>query len=260
MTLPRPSGIVTLLTDFGVADPYVGLMHGMVLRAHARAVVVDLCHGVPPQDLTVGALFWRSAQARFPIGTVHTAVVDPGVGTARRLLAAVAGDCYWLAPDNGLLPMALAGVEVQELRQIDLGRLALVPHSRTFHGRDLFAPLAGMLAGGRYGFQALGPRCADPVPAADPHAGRHVVVHQDHFGNLLTNVPAAAVAGCRCVRVGDRSIEVVGSYADVPVGAVLALVNSYDLLEIAVNQGHAAQVLGVGRGAEVAIEPGANES
>lgn len=256
MTLPRPSGIATLLTDFGRQDPYVGLMHGMLLRAHARAVVVDLCHGVPPQDLAVGALFWRSALGRFPIGTVHTAVVDPGVGTARRILAAVAGDCYWLAPDNGLLPWALANVELQELRQVDLGRLAMVPQSRTFHGRDLFAPLAGMLAGGRYGFQALGPRCVDPVLAADPYAGRHVVVHQDHFGNLLTNVPAAAVAGCRRVRLGDLGIDVVGSYAEVPVGAVLALVDSYDLLEIAVNQGSAAQVLGVGRGAVVTVEPG----
>lgn len=253
MALPRPSGIVTLLSDFGVADPYVGLMHGMVLRAHARAAVVDLCHGVPPQDLQVAALFWRSALQRFPLGSVHAAIVDPGVGTGRRILCALAADCYWLAPDNGLLPAALLGQEV-ELRQVDTERIGLAAESRTFHGRDLFAPLCGMLAGGRYGFQALGPRCTDPVPGADPLAGPGRVLHVDRFGNLLTNLPGALLAGA-AVGIGGHRIAAVATYAVAPPGGLLALVNSYGLIEVAQNGGSAAATLGLGPGAAVRIEP-----
>lgn len=254
MSLPRPSGIVTLLSDFGRRDPYVGIMHGMVLRAFARSEVVDLCHEVPPQDVALGSLFWRAAVGRFPMGTVHCAVVDPGVGTERGILCAFAAECYWLAPDNGLLPAALAGVEVTELRTVDLERVALRPTSRTFHGRDLFAPLCGMLAGGRFGFQALGKRCGEPVRIADPMAGPGRVLHVDHFGNLITNLAADAVGAARAVRIGDHRVPLRATYADHTPGELLALINSYDLLEIAVSHGNAALRLGLGVGTGVVLE------
>jgi S-adenosylmethionine hydrolase len=130
MELPPPCGLVTLTTDFGYADPYAGVMKGMVKRHHPRAEVLDFSHGVPPQDVTVGAFFLRSAIGRFPAGTVHVAVVDPGVGTSRRILAACAEECYWIAPDNGLLEAVLPRPQdepgARELRVVDLAALRLV--------------------------------------------------------------------------------------------------------------------------------------
>src|SRR5262245_23209683 len=158
--LPRPSGIVTFLTDFGARDPYVGVMKGMVLRQHPKAILVDLGHEVPPQDVTAGAFWLGAAIGRFPAGTVHVAVVDPGVGTERRLLAAAAHEAFWLAPDNGLLTHVLAQDPKADVRAIDLAHLNLRPESRTFHGRDVFAPVAGWLSGGRYSFTSLGARAS----------------------------------------------------------------------------------------------------
>jgi S-adenosylmethionine hydrolase len=251
--LPRPSGIVVLLTDFSARDPYVGLMKGMVLRGHARAQIVDLSHDVSAQDIALGAFFLRAAVGRFPQGTVFVAVVDPGVGGSRRALCALAHDCYWLGPDNGVLGEVLAEGDVQ-LRAIDTSHLGVQPVSRTFHGRDVFAPVAGGLAGGRVGFSAVGPRCADPVAVEPLVAGPPRVVHVDAFGNLVTNVTATAIANVRSVRVGGRSVPVRGTYADAAPGSLLSLINSYDLLEIAENHGSAAATLGVGRGAAVVLE------
>src|SRR5690606_28376134 len=133
--------------------PYVGVLKGAVLRAYPRAVLVDLGHEVPPQDVLAGSFWLAAAIGRFPVGSVHTAVVDPGVGTTRRLLAVAAHDCFWLAPDNGLLAAVLAQAPHAEVRALDVEHLQLRDVSRTFHGRDVLAPVAGWLAGGRYGFQ-----------------------------------------------------------------------------------------------------------
>ncbi|MDO8348588.1 MAG: SAM-dependent chlorinase/fluorinase [Planctomycetota bacterium] len=257
--LPRPSGIVTLLTDFGTADPYVAVMKGMVLRQNPKAVLIDLGHEVLPQDVTDGAFWLAAAIDRFPAGTVHVAVVDPGVGTDRRLLAAAAHEAYWLAPDNGLLGHVLARDPAADVRAIDLDHLNLRPASRTFHGRDVFAPVAGWLSGGRYSFTALGARATGLAMAADAMAGAPRVVHVDGFGNLITNVPAAALTGISTVRIAGAEIAVHGAYADVPEGALLALVGSYGLLEIAANRGSAAKTLGAGRGAPVELRPQPSE-
>lgn len=256
--LPRPSGIVSLLTDYGTRDPYVGVVRGMVLRQSQKLVLVDLGHEVPPQDVAAGAFWLHSAVGRFPAGTVHVAVVDPGVGTARALLAAAAHECYWLAPDNGILTHVLAADPHAEVRQIDVAHLALPVPSRTFHGRDVFAPVAGWLASGRYGFTALGPRFPSPVRLPGLGEGPRRIVHQDGFGNLITNVPGAAVSTAIAVRVAGREVALHGTYADVPEGDVLALVGSYGLLEVAVRGGSAAAVLGIGRGAtlELVFRPG----
>jgi S-adenosylmethionine hydrolase len=253
--LPRPSGIVCLLTDYGTADPYVGIVRGMVLRHNPKATLVDLGHEVPPQDVPAGAFWLHGAVGRFPAGTVFVAVVDPGVGTSRRVLAAAAHECFWLAPDNGLLSHVLDADPAAEVRAVDLDHLNLLQVSRTFHGRDVFAPVAGWLSGGRYGFSALGARIADPQRLPPLLAGPARVVHVDAFGNLITNVPGPALAGATHAVLGGCEVPFGGTYAEAPAGALLALVGSYGLLEIAVNCGSAAQKLGLGRGAPVELRP-----
>ena len=253
--LPRPSGIVSLLTDYGSRDPYVGIVRGMVLRHHPKAVLVDLGHEVPAQDIAAGAFWLLAAVGRFPAGTVHVAVVDPGVGTARRCLAVAAHEAYWLGPDNGLLSHVLEGDPAAEVRELDLEHLSLKPSSRTFHGRDVFAPVAGWLGSGRFGFTALGPRAPAPVRLPALAAGAPRVVHVDGFGNLITNVAAAALVGVTHVRIAGRDLRLLGTYAEAPPGSLLGLVGSYGLLEIAENGGNAARTLGQGRGAAVELLP-----
>lgn len=252
--IPRPSGIVVLLTDFGSRDPYVGLMKGMVLRNYPRATLVDLTHEVPPQDIALGAFLLRSAIDRFPPGSIVIAVVDPGVGTQRGALCGVRHGLYWIAPDNGLLGEVWHQPGEGELRAIDLEHLGLRPASRTFHGRDVFAPLAGNIASGRIGFTSVGPRVSDLVQVPPLGNSHPRVIHVDNYGNLVTNVPLAAIVNVRSVRVAGRTVPIRGTYGEAPKGSLLALVNSYDLLEIAENQGSAAATLGIGRGAEITLE------
>lgn len=251
--LPRPSGLVTLLTDFGTRDPYVGILKGALLRASTKVQVVDLCHEVPPQDVANGAFQAWTAIGRFPSGTVHLVVVDPGVGTARRLLAVAAHDAYWLGPDNGVFAAVLASDQTAEVRAIDVEHLHLAPESRTFHGRDLLAPVAAWLAGGRYGFSALGPRVTDPVVGIDPLAAPPRVLHRDGYGNLITNVGGEYLEGAVAVMVAGRRVPVAGTYGEVASGELLALVGSFGLLEIAQNAGDAAASLGVGIGAPIEL-------
>src|SRR5690606_8649409 len=132
----------SLLSDFGHRDPYTGIVKGVVLRHHPTATLIDLCHEVPPQDVSLAGFYLQAAVHRFPKGTIHVAVVDPGVGSQRRILALCAHDDYWLAPDNGILTGLLTAGDM-ELRCVNLKDLGLTATSQTFHGRDLFAPLAG---------------------------------------------------------------------------------------------------------------------
>lgn len=251
--LPRPSGIVTLLTDFGLLDPYVGVMKGSLLRAASKVQIVDVGHDVPPQDLEVGAFFVAALVGRFPAGTVHATVVDPGVGTARRLLAVAAHECYWLAPDNGVLSPLLAGEAAIDVRAIDVEHLGVRPASHTFHGRDILGPVAAWLATGRYGFSALGPRVHDPVQAPAPRD--HRVLHVDRYGNLISNVAASAFSQAQGLRVAGRAIGKHATYGDVRPGELLAYVGSYGLVEVAARDGSAALTLEVGRGAPVELWP-----
>jgi S-adenosyl-L-methionine hydrolase (adenosine-forming) len=253
--LPRPNGVVTLLTDYGSQDPYVGILKGAMLRCSPKVQWVDITHDAPAHDIATGAFLVRTLLGRFPSGTVHLAIVDPGVGTSRRLLAVAAHDCYWLAPDNGLLGPVLAGNAAIDVRAIDVEHLGLHAESRTFHGRDLLGPVAAWLATGRYGFSALGPRVVDPVTAGDPFSGELRVVHVDRFGNLVTNVSAAAFAGAQGVRIAGRSVRQHGTYGEVAPGELLAYVGSFGLVEVARNGGSAAALLEVGRGASVELLP-----
>ena len=138
----------------------------MIKREHRSAEIIDLCHGVPAHDVIVAGLFLQAAVTRFPVGTVHVAVVDPGVGTERRCLGLVAHGCYWLAPDNGLLTAFFD--EADEIRELRPEAMDLRVASATFHGRDVFGPAAGKLSSGRYGFRSLGPRVEDPLRRSGP--------------------------------------------------------------------------------------------
>jgi S-adenosylmethionine hydrolase len=249
---PRPAGVVTLTTDFGVRDPYVGIMKGALLKAAPKAQVVDLSHAVPPQDVAAGAFVLWSALQRFPDGTVHVGVVDPGVGTDRRLVAVAARSQYWLAPDNGLLGAVLAAAPDAEVRELDLDHLGVVREAVTFDGRDCFAPVAGMLCAGRYGFRALGARVDDVERGDMVFSGGDRVVHVDGFGNLVTNVPGAR-AGATSIEVGGRTVLVQRTYSDVAAGALVGYVGSFGLVEVAAREGSAAASLGIGVGAAVVV-------
>ncbi len=251
---PRPSGLVTLTTDFGVADPYAGVMKGAVARASAKPQVVDLSHDVPPQDIAAGAFVLWSAIGRFPAGSVHCGVVDPGVGSDRRILAACARGDYWLVPDNGLLGAVLTSDTAAEVRAVDLERLGVQREAVTFDGRDVFAPVAAMLSSGRYGFSALGPRVEDGDCTDHVFAGGDRVVHVDHYGNLVTNVSAERGSG-RGVRLAGVEVAPQRTYADVEDGALLAYVGAFGLLEVAARGDSAAKRLGIGRGAAVTLHP-----
>ncbi|HWO12599.1 MAG TPA: SAM-dependent chlorinase/fluorinase [Polyangiaceae bacterium] len=256
MSEPR-SGIITLLTDFGLSDPFVGIMKGVILSRFRAASVVDLCHGIPPQSVADGAFWLERSYRWFPPGTVHVAVVDPGVGSERRILAARRDGHIFLAPDNGLLAASLTGVGA-ELRALDPGRLGLPAPSATFHGRDVFAPFAAELASGGLAFADVGaPAIAEPCVLAAPRleAGAlcGAVVTVDRFGNLITNLDRTSLeaTGARRVLVGGREVPLRRTYADVAHGELLAVINAFEVLELAIRDGSAERQLGLGRGTPV---------
>jgi S-adenosyl-L-methionine hydrolase (adenosine-forming) len=262
-----PTGLITLTTDFGAAEPFAGIVSGRVLQRFPGARIIDLTHGIPPGRTDLAGFWLARSWAEFPAGAVHLAVVDPGVGTDRRVLLAQAGEHLLLAPDNGLLPEALR--EADEVRWLAMdpglpGRLGLEPLSRTFHGRDLFAPLAAMLASGAlapadFGAPAV-PADPAPLPAPIPDAqgllGR--VLLADRFGNLFSNIPATRVRACRqpVVEAANRLWPVVRAYGNALPGAPLALINAFDLLELAIRGGNAAKTLGLDEGAPVRLRDG----
>jgi len=258
--------IITFLSDFGLEDWFVGAVHGAILEVCPEARVVDLTHAIPPGDVARASFVLEAAAPDFAPGTIHVAVVDPGVGTARRGLAARArGQCF-VGPDNGVLDWALSD-PAAEIRSLAERRFFREPVSRTFHGRDVFGPVAAHLASGAT-FDSLGPPVADPVRIARPaprlEAGgiRGQVMRVDRFGNALTNVSAELIAGAfPGVPDTQLEIELCGrrlrglsrSYGDSPVGSLVALIGSSGRLEVAQVSGHAASRLGAGTGDPVLI-------
>lgn len=257
--------IVTLTTDFGGADYYVGALKGVVLSIAPRALPVDLCHGVPPQDVLHGSFVLRHAAREFPPDSIHLAVVDPGVGSARRALAVHARSHFWVAPDNGILSFLFDSNDCQ-VRAIDADEVSGSRHSATFAGRDLFAPAAAHLAAG-LPFERLGPLVADPVRLDELRTRRGggrvggSIIHVDHFGNLVSGIAAADLdaagidaavvdvgTGARC-----RIVGLSRTYSDVAAGNLLALIGSVDLLEVSINGGSAAAALGLIRGDPVIV-------
>ncbi len=254
--------IVTLTTDFGLGDGYVGTMHGVILGLCPEARIVDISHDIAPQDIRQAAFVLEGAYRFFPAGTVHVAVVDPGVGSARRPIAVQIATACFVAPDNGLLTPILEAEPV--LAQVQLTRPAywLPQVSRTFHGRDVFAPVAAYLARG-VALLDLGEPATDlarlpwPRPTLQPDgaiAGQ--VLYVDRFGNLITDVPGEMLAESVAIEIAGRRIESLSpAYAAAAPGQLVALISSGGRLEIAVREGSAARELGVGPGEPVRIRP-----
>lgn len=260
MSARTTSGVVTLLTDFGLREAYVGTMKGVLWsRSTALRGVVDLTHDVPPQDVSAATFHLRHAWSWFPPGTVHVAVVDPGVGTGRAILVARHAEHLFVAPDNGLLAPVLRDSDA--VHALDT---SLFPRpSATFHGRDLFAPAAARLVDGA-ALADLGPAlepgswAAGTVPRARVEGDviHARVVHEDHFGNLVLDVPGEALGtdpSRWSVEIAGIRVAFAPTYGSVARGTLLALVDSYGSVEIAESEGSAAGRLAAGRGAPATL-------
>jgi S-adenosylmethionine hydrolase len=256
-----PPRLITLTTDFGTADTWVGQMKGVILGLCPEATIVDLTHAVPAHDVAAGAYALACGHAAFPDGTIHVAVVDPGVGTARRRLAVRARGHWFVAPDNGLLTRVVRGAASVAAWSIEESHYLRPPVGATFEGRDVFAPAAAWLARGTEASH-LGPPVREiamlpdraPALAAGGEAAVPVVA-VDRFGNVVLDVDGGDFAG----RVIAGSVVVEGfhrTYAEAPPGRPFLLWNSSGFLEIAIREGRAADALGLAPGAEVRLVPG----
>ena len=252
--------VCTLLTDFGWRDWYVGALKGTLLRLAPGTALIDLSHDVAPGDVVAAGLLLGGAAPTFPPGTVHLAVVDPGVGSARRLLAAHADAHTYVAPDNGLLTAILDRATVHAVERPDLH---LDAPGATFDGRDRFAPIAAAILGGAP-LESLGPSVDDAIrigptpPSREGPGGRVVghVVHVDRFGNLITDVPASWIAEAAFIaHVGALKLRRLAThYAELDPGVPALLVGSLGTLEIALRDQSAQAATGITRGDEVTIE------
>jgi S-adenosylmethionine hydrolase len=256
-----PSGIVTLLTDFGLRDPFVGVMKGVVLSRCRAATLVDLSHDIEPGRVPDAAFWLAQAYPWFPLGTVHLAVVDPGVGTARAALAVRAGGHVFVGPDNGIFEVVQRRTESFECFRIEPERLRLSPPSRTFHGRDVFAPVAASLAAGSMAPSDVGPPHVPietrivPEPRRVSNGVEGEVIVVDRFGNLVTNIDGRTLGelgSCRIELLG-RALPLVGTYGDAAAGDCVAVVGSFGQIEVVKRHGSAALALGAQRGTSLRV-------
>ena len=262
----RTSAIITLLTDFGTRDAYVGIMKGVALGVCPSARLIDLTHAVPPQAVRLGALLLRSAVEYFPDRTVHLAVVDPGVGSARAGVLVVTERAYLVGPDTGLLAPSAAALGVRAVHRLERDAFFRRPVSQTFHGRDVFAPVAAHVAAGTapeaFGGSLSGLQPLDlPEPVVESGAVHGEVVYVDRFGNLITNIPASALASFRMptlsVRIGEMTVlPFAPTYSAVATGAPVALIGSWGMLELAVRDANAAAQLQAGVATRVTVAGG----
>ena len=261
-----PCGVITLTTDFGHHDPFVGVMKGRILSRLPEARIVDLTHEILVH-WPAEAGFWLARSFEyFPAGTVHVAVVDPGVGTSRDIIAVMAHGHVFVAPDNGLLAPIVSryrDATVIRVTPAQLARIGVSRVSATFHGRDIFAPIAAEIAAGRSTPESLGevisgstlvPSWVDD-PAVEPSSVSGVVITFDHFGNLITNIDGHLIERFRLplVHAGNHSFPLLRTYGDTRPGEYLALVNSFGVVEIARAEQSAAEGLGLSRGAPVVV-------
>jgi S-adenosylmethionine hydrolase len=262
--------VVALLTDFGSQDHYVGSLKGAILSVCRDATLVDLAHELPVHDVAAGAFALLASWRDFPEGTIFLAVVDPGVGTARRALALQADGRVFVGPDNGILSLVMEDAEGEVVvREITNAGMMRPEVSATFHARDVFGPVAGHLATG-VPVAEVGPLLADPVrlptppaPPGGPGEWSAVVLHVDRFGNLITSLRRREVDAILSsvendrngvvVVLGDQVLPLAVTYADVAAGEACALLGSSGRLEIAVNRGSAALAFGAGSGSAVRL-------
>ena len=262
--------IITLMTDFGDRDEYVGVMKGMILSRAPQAVIVDICHHIAAHDICQAAAMMASVFPYYPAGTLHVVVVDPGVGSKRNIVWARSRKCDFLCPDNGLLTELIIQGVLHTARRVTNQALFADAISATFHGRDIFAPVAGFLASGGAP-EKLGPEqavdelvCLDHAPSRWDGQDRlqGAVITVDRFGNIITNIGRELLTSfCEgdlnqilVIEAGSvRPVSLVTSYSAVPVGRLLATIGSRGTLEIAVRQGSAAERLGIAPGAKIRV-------
>jgi len=252
------SSIITLTTDFGTRDPFVGAMKGVILGIHPEVRIVDIAHEIPPQDVREAAFVLRETCSYFPEGTIHVAVVDPGVGSTRRAIIVETERYRFVGPDNGVFGWVCEVGAVRRVVAITNRDLMRPEVSATFHGRDVFAPAAAHVSKG-VEVSAFGPEVSDwmrlelPKPSVEGDRLLGQVVRVDRFGNAITNVSREvfeAFVGSGAFEIGAGAVrlrEIVRSYASVSEGAPLALFGSSDVLEVSVNGGRASEVLGIRR-------------
>ncbi len=262
------SAIITLLTDFGTEDTYVGVMKGVITSICPSAQVIDLTHQVPPQDIATGAFLLDVSVDYFPEGTIHVAVVDPGVGTARKPVALRTAKAFFVGPDNGIFTLVLQRQKLFQAICLDNPRYHLSTVSSTFHGRDIFAPVAAHIACG-VSVEELGTpihrlqRLPLPRIRVDWEGIRATIVHIDRFGNAISNLSRAEYEAWRIrwdvkepavqVAASNTTLPIVSTYGDVPRGKPVALFGSSERLEIAVNGGSAARELALRRGDTIKV-------
>ncbi len=263
----QPSGVITITTDFGHKGPFAAVMKGVIISRFPDAKVIDLAHDIPAQ-WPPEAGFWVSRSYHyFPRGSVHVAIVDPGVGTERDILIVEYDGHYFMAPDNGLLAQMLDDADDAAVFKLDVGaldRLGIGVPSATFHGRDIFAPVAAELAAGTTRPVAIGkatcewiPAWLDPPEAIDGRVSG-VIVTLDTFGNLISNIDAALIDGFAepIAHIAGHQIPMLTTYGRAKPGEYLALINSFGVVEIAKAEGDAAKGLGSERGAPISLTDG----
>jgi S-adenosylmethionine hydrolase len=259
---------IAILTDFGYRDHYVGAMKGVIATIAPKAHVIDITHGIPPQSVTAGALALAQSWRFFPKDTVFVAVVDPGVGTARLPIAIeTKAGARFVGPDNGVMYLAAKDAAIKRIVELRAPKYRLKNVSATFHGRDIFAPAAAWLSVGTP-IRSLGPTIREMKQLSLAPAMRRgkalegEVIYVDGFGNLVTNIDRAMLTAFGAsfrtapllVRIGKgTSMEIFQAYGDVPSGAPLATLGSFDFLEIAIRDGSAASRFGLSEGASVKV-------
>jgi S-adenosyl-L-methionine hydrolase (adenosine-forming) len=260
-----PNAIITLTTDYGTNDHLVGTLKGVILKINPDATIVDITHNLAPFDLLDAALAIGSAYSYFPARTIHVVVVDPGVGTERRPLLVTAENQYFVAPDNGVLSVIYEREENVVARNVTAAHYFLQPVSKTFHGRDIFAPIAAWLSKG-WQTASMGEEITDhkkfalPKPKATDGVVKGIVMRVDTFGNLVTNfrvedLPESALTNGEVkFQVGSQAVSrMVPTFASGDAGEPVAYVGSAGYIEIAVNKGNASRTLSIGRGTAVVL-------
>ena len=257
----KPNGIITLSTDFGIKDGFVGVMKGIIYGINPQARIVDITHHIPPQNIDAGSFILQNSYKHFPKGTIHVVVVDPGVGSRRRILAVAANNHFFLAPDNQILKYIFYKNETLNVAEVLNKRYFSKKISRTFHGRDIFAPVAAHLSKG-VPIENLGEIITDfdrgriqwPVLSENKITG--TIIHIDTFGNLISNIEENDLLNRAIrIRVGKINLNnLSNSYAEVNIGEPLAIFGSSGFLEIAVRNGHAQNHLSLNIGDRFEID------
>ncbi|MEE9604907.1 MAG: SAM-dependent chlorinase/fluorinase [Candidatus Scalindua sp.] len=258
--------VITLITDFGLQDGYVGVVKGVITKINPSVKIIDISNNIESQDIFQAAYVLYSSYAYFPKGTIHVVVVDPGVGSNRKVLCLKTKDYLFIAPDNGVLSFIAAREESPSIREISNKKLFLPEISDTFHGRDIFAPTAAHLSKG-FSYKDLGKRVSKikeidlPKPIRSPGGVlKGEIIYVDGFGNLITNINRDMIDRLReksenlVIVVGRRKLnKISNSYADVGVGDVVAILGSSGYLEISVSHGSAGDVLNLKKGDKLGL-------